>query len=457
MNPSDANSGKLRRELGVLGTGALVTGTMIGTGIFFFVSPVAEQLGSRTAILAAWFVGGLIAATGALCISELASRYPRAGGTYAIFTEVYGPTVAFTYAWAAFAVMRVGNLAIFALAFSSFAAEACGLRASPASQGNVFVAMSAIIGVTAVNAVGVRFGSAVQIALTFLKIAALIAVLMVGATFLAGILPVHDISGFPNLEFERANTSVFLAFVTALIPVLWTLGGWDEPAFVAEEVKRPEHTLPLAIVGGLALVTLLYLLVNAAYLGVLTPDEVAASGNATATLFVRRALGGEATRLLSFVLAISTIGAANGMVMTGARIPFAIARNESALGWFGELHPRAGTPVRALAVQALLVIAAIVLMADPFVLLLYTGLAYWSFSALMAAAVIVARRRDRRRRPMGEPAFRLPFYPWVPLVFIVASLAMCVAIVFEAPWHAATSAAIVGLGYVLFLVQRGLG
>jgi len=241
-----------------------------------------------------------------------------------------------------------------------------------------------------------------------------------------------------------------LLFGAAMIPVMWTFGGWDESPFVAEEVRNPERNLPLSILGGLWIVAVLFILVNAAYLAILSPAELAGSGFATAPLAMRRALGGGAGKLICLALMISTFGAANGFALTGGRIAYATGKDQALFRWFGHANPRTKTPLRALLVQACLVTATILLFDDPFDLLLYTGLAYWAFSALTAAAVIVMRKRD----PQKHRPFRVWAYPVVPILFIAASLGMARSVIVETPLNALITVGILAAGALVYIIQR---
>jgi amino acid transporter len=295
----------------------------------------------------------------------------------------------------------------------------------------------------------VRAGAGVQTVLTAIKVVALLALIGVGAAFAAGLLEPHAVAVTPQ---AAPGGSPLLLFGAALIPIMWTFGGWDESPFVAEEVRHPERNLPLSILGGLWVVVLLYVLVNAAYLAILSPGEMAATAGRTATVAMARALGGGARRGLSAALVISTLGAANGLALTGGRIAYATGRRQALFQWFAHLNARTRTPVRGLLVQAVLTIAAVLLFADPFQLLLYTGLAYWLFAGLTAMAVVVLRHRDA---DVARP-FRVWGYPLPPLLFALAALSMMVAVVEANPDSALITVGILAAGAVVYGVQVAL-
>lgn len=437
---------EFRRALGPWSASSLIAGAMIGTGIFFFVSDVAVRLPSRPWILAAWVAGTLIASCGALSLAELAAAYPQTGGIYVFLERAFGAPVAFLYSWAKFLIMRPGSFAIMALAFATFALELVGVgKGAPPWLGKA-VAAGAILVLTAINIIGVRAGARVQNVLTAAKVFALVAVIGVGAAFAVGLLKAHEVEVTPK---AAQDGPILLLFGAALIPVMWTFGGWDESPFVAEEVRNPERNLPLSILGGLWAVALLFVLVNAAYLAILSPAEMAATAGRTATVAMERALGSGARRVLSAALVISTFGAANGLALTGGRLAYATGRGQALFRWFAHVNPRTRTPVRSLLVQAALTIAALLLFAHPFQLLLYTGLAYWLFAGLTAMAVIVLRHHD----PDVARPFRVWGYPLTPLLSALAALGMVVAVVDANTQNALITVGILTVGAVVYGVQ----
>jgi APA family basic amino acid/polyamine antiporter len=436
-----------RRTLGPWSASALVAGSMIGTGIFYFVSPVAEHVPDRDGILAVWIAGVCIASCGALCLAELAAAYPRTGGIYVYLGRAFGGLVAFLYAWATFLIMRVGNLAIPALAFADFTADFLGLPEATRGTVQTPVALCVVVALTAVNAAGVRAGSWVQNVFTSAKMLSLVAIVGIGAAFGLGALNAHVVEISPA---PPPQGTFWALFAGALLPVMWTLGGWDESPFVAEEVKQPERNLPLSVLGGLWATALLFVLVNAAYLAILSPAEMAASSGSTATLAMERAIGPGAHTGLSVVLMLSVLGSVNGLALTGGRIAYAIGRDHRVFGWLGYLHPRTHAPVRALAVQAALAMGTIISVARPIELVLYTGVAYWLFGALTAAALVVLRHVDP-----GQPRpFHVWGYPLTPVAFLAASLGLAAAAAVENPRHAIATIVILATGSVVYGLER---
>lgn len=441
------SSTEFRRVLGPWSASALVAGSIIGTGIFLFVSDVAACLPSRTAILIAWGVGAVVASWGALCLAELAAAYPETGGIYVFLRRAYGPLVGFLYSWAKFLIMRPGSFGILVLAFAGFFADFLGLGEEASAWVKKPVAIGVVVVLTAINIIGVRAGAWVQNVLTAVKVFCLLAVIAVGAAFAAGLLPSHPVA----IKAAQPQHGWWLwMFGAALIPIMWSFGGWDESPFVAEEVRNPERNLPLSILGGLWTVAILFVAVNAAYLAILTPAEMAGTTGVTATVAMGRALGGWARRALSFALMISAFGAANGLALTGGRIAYAAGRGQALLHWLAHTHPRTKTPVRSLVVQGALAIAAILIFKNLFQLLFYTGLAYWLFAALTAVAVVMLRVREpQRARP-----FRVWGYPVTPILFVLASLGMAVSVIVTNVYNALATVVILAAGLPVYWLTK---
>ena len=452
MEEEQAKNGELRRVLGPWSASALIAGSMIGTGIFIFVSDVAQLLGSPWAILGAWVAGAAVASCGALCMAELAAAYPETGGTYVFLCRAYGSFTGFLFSWAEFLIMRPGCFGLMAVAFADFSGQFLGLEQDTPTWAwlSKAVAVGAVVVLTGINTVGVRTGGTVQNILTAIKVGCVVAVIGVGAAYAMGLLQPHPVSIDPA---EHAEGQFIWLFGAALISIMFTMGGWDESPYVAEEIRDPERNLPLSILGGLWTVALLFILANAAYLAILSPAELAGSRGVTAPLAMERALGGGTGRVMSLGLMICTFGVANGMALTGGRIAFAAGRNQPLFRWFAHAHPKTKTPVRSLAVQGILTIVAILILKDPFDLLLYTGLAYWTFAGLMAAAVIVQRIRDpQRKRP-----FRVWGYPVVPILFVAAAVGMGISVVAKdlekSTYNALATVIILAAGAVVFVIQ----
>ena len=420
----DSNSGERKefiRTLGPFSASALIVGSIIGTGIFFYVSDVGNLLRNTPLILSAWAIGGIIALVGSFCLSELAATYPETGGTYIYFRKAFGPFIAFEYAWAKFFIMRVGSLSIQAMAFAQFAAEFLSVEVHKIEKP---VAIGALAFICGINILGVRWGSLTQNLLTILKILSLILLILIGVAVSIGLLN-NNIPEPLVSPAEPSARSVYVLYGLALIAIMWTFGGWDESPVVAEEIVRPERNIPISLIGGLLICVILYVLTNAAYIAVLGPEQFALSGGRTATLFLEQSVGSWAKRILSIILMISTLGAANGLILTSGRIIYATGRDNKIFHWFAKTHHLTKTPVRGLIVQFVLGSTAIMVMDNPFKLVIFTGFAYWAFSSLVPVALVILRWKDPQRpRP-----FRALLYPFSPVLFFLASFIMMGAVI----------------------------
>jgi APA family basic amino acid/polyamine antiporter len=440
---------QLRRELGLLDATMINAGTMIGSAIFIVPAIVAGYVGRPTAILAVWAVGGVVSLFGALCVAELGAALPEAGGIYAYLREAYGPGWGFLYGWAAFLLINPASIAAIAVAFASYS----GAFAPLGPAGVKAVAIASILVLTALNCLGLRPGATTQDALTLLKIAALAALIGVGllaAGAQSGAAAAAAASG-PGPVGPPAVGPLSPRLGLAMVAVLWAFDGWIEITYVGSEVKHPARVMPRSIILSTALVIALFLLANAAYLRVLSPEGMRAStlvaSDAAGTLF-----GPIGAALVVTAILVSTFGANNGIVLTAARIPYAMASDGRFFSWAGRVHPRFHTPVAALLVQGGV---AITLTATGSYeqLATYVVFASWVFYALSCGAVI----RLRHSAPRLERPYRTWGYPVTPIVFIGFATWLVANTVLEAPRDAAIGAALVLSGvpaYAWFARKR---
>src|SRR5262245_44335989 len=398
-----------RRALGTFDATMLVVGGIIGAGILVNPYLVAQRLPSPGPILWIWIAGGAIALAGALAFAELASLYPKAGGEYAYLREAYHPLVGFLFGWASFLMIQGGGIAAVSIAFSQHTLRFAGHpQADPKP-----LAIAAIAATALVNVVGVKPGSRVLNVLVLIKILSL-AALIVGGLWIAPRLPA--LSPVPNAERPPATP---LAFAAALVPILFSYGGWQNANTVAEEMRSPERSLPRALVAGTILVVVIYVTVNVVYLLTLGRDGLASTVTPAATT-VRRLFGPDADAWITAAIAISTLGFVHMSFLGPTRISYAMARDGVFFRSFGELHPRFATPHRAILTQAAWCIVLVITGT-------YGGLidsvvfAAWIFFGLAVVSVIPLRRRippDSR----GPAAFLTPATPWLPILFAAAAL-----------------------------------
>jgi basic amino acid/polyamine antiporter, APA family len=423
------------RRLGLFSGTMAVIGGIIGGGIFRTPATVAERVGTPALTLTVWILGGVIALIGALCFGELGQRRPKAGGGYVYLRETWGPLPAFLYGWGLLLVIATGAIAAVAVTFADYALALAGLPARRA----VPVAVGAILLLSGVNWVGVKPGAVTQNVLTLLKLGALTGLIVVGlssAVPAAGLLPPSPPPAGP--------LGAVAGLGAALVPVLFTYGGWQQTNFLAEEIVEPERNLPRALVLGVVVVIVVYLLVNVTYLRVLGPAGLGAS-TVPAADAMRSMLGPTGGTLIAAGIAVSTLGFLNLVILVTPRVFQAMAADGVFFPRLARLHPVYRTPTSAIALQA--VWAITLTLTGTFAQLVdYVAFADWIFFGLTAGALFIYRARDADREPSVAGRFRVPGYPWTPALFVASALGVVVSSVLANPRNAAGGMALLALG-----------
>jgi basic amino acid/polyamine antiporter, APA family len=407
---------RLPRRLGVWSAAAVLVGSTIGSGIFRVPSVVAGDVGTVGSIALLWILGGLVALVGALTIAELAVMFPRSGGIYVFLREAYGPLPAFLFGWTELVVIRPSALGAIAMLFAEYVEEFVPMSGTAVR----FVAAAAILALAAANIRSVDWGAFVQNLSTVAKVAALVG--LAALAFLLGD-PSQGAFGQP-IELAPASWG---GFGVALIAVLWAYDGWADLTFMGGEVRDPSRTLPRALLGGTLAIIAIYMVVNAAYLFVLSVEDMSGRPLVAADA-ARRIFGGPGAAVVAAMVMMSAFGALNGATMTGPRIFFAMADDGLFFRPIARVHPTWRTPWAAIGLAAALGIGYVSLrtfeqLADSFIL------GIWPFYALAVGAVFTLRRT----RPDHPRPYRTVGYPWVPLLFLVASVAMLLNAVVEQP------------------------
>ena len=401
----------------------MVVGTIIGASIFVQPSEITRQIPSVTGILGAWIAAGLLTLCGTLVCAELASALPRTGGVYVFLTEAYSPAIGFLWGWAMFWSMHSGIVAAIAVVFARYAAFFVPLS----DEGVRLTAMGVIVLLSAVNYAGVKHGGRVQTVFTAVKVAAIAAMIVAGALW----------SGPAPTSLPITTPLTVRGFILAIAAGLFAYGGWHMVTYTAGETKDARRTLPRALLIGTLIVTACYAGLNAIYLRVLPLDAVRASTRVAADA-ADVLLGGGGGSLMAAVVMISTFGAVNGIILLGPRVYYQMAQDGLLFAWIGVVHPRFGTPHRAIALQAVWA-SALVLTNSYGALFSRVVYTEWIFFAAMAAGLMVLRRR-----PGYVPVYRMPGYPAVPIVFILASTVIAVMQIVAVPRDS-----LVGVGMVL--------
>lgn len=429
---------RLPRRLGVWSAAAVLVGSTIGSGIFRVPSTVAEQVGAVGAIAGVWAVGALVALFGALTIAELAAMYPRSGGIYVFLREAYGPLPAFLFGWTELLVIRPSALGAIAMIFAEYSNRFLGMG----EAGVRVLAASVIAGLALANVRSVRWGAAVQNSSTAAKLLAIVG--LAALVFLFGSGSGGATSG--PVSFSPLSWG---GFGLALVSVMWAYDGWADLTSMAGEVKEPGRTMPRAIIGGVLGVVAVYLAINAAYLYVLSVPAMAAS-ELVASDAAQAVFGAAGASMAAALVVLSTFGALNGAMMTGPRVFYAMAEDGVFFRPVAAVHPRWRTPYAAILLAAGLGIAFVSLrtfeqLANAFVL------GIWPFYALAVGAVFLLRRR----RPDAARPYRTAGYPLVPLVFLLAAVAMLVNAAVQDTVPTLAGFAVILLGIPVFRLWHG--
>ena len=414
---SNSNSPGLLRELGIGQASAIVVGTIIGSGIFLVPREMMQAVGSARLVYLAWIVGGLLSLAGAITYAELGAMKPQAGGEYVYIRDAYGPLPAFLYAWTWFVVAKPGSVATIATGIVrilgtfpslAFLSDAVLHRPITVTYGQL-VAIGAATLITWLNYIGVKKAGEFQLIFTVLKVVMIVGVGLVGFTAASGTW-----KNF-GTHFDGATGGI-AGFMAALVAALWAYDGWNDLNMVSGEVKHPERTIPIALIAGVAIVAVLYMLNNAAVQYVLTADQVAASqrpsSDATAI-----AVGLWGAAIVSLGMALSMLVTLNGTIMSGARIPYAMARDGYFFKAMADVHPRYHTPDIALVVQLVLSIVLLLFAGSFRELFSLTIFAEWLFYMIAASTVFVLRRKE----PNAPRPYKAWGYPVVPAVFVIVA------------------------------------
>jgi APA family basic amino acid/polyamine antiporter len=424
----------LRRSIGLPQATAMVVGTIVGASIFVQPSEVSRAAPTFGGMLVVWIAAGALTWFGASICAELSSAFPQTGGVYVFLRQIFSPAAGFLWGWAMFWSMHSGIIAAIAVVVARYAVGG----AHVGDAGIRGIAVGAIVGLSAINYLGVRPGSAVQTGLTLTKVLAI--VLLLALLFAAGASHLS----FPNAAAGRVDARGFLK---ALVAGLFAFGGWHMVTYAAEETRDPERTIPRALMLGIAVVVATYLALNAAYVLVLPLDQVLASTRIAADAAAAVA-GPTASAAISVLVVVSALGAMSGIILAGPRVYYAMARDGLLFNWMGAIHPRFKSPHAAIVAQATW--SSILVLTGTY-RALFTRVVYteWIFFGALALGVM------RMRRSAGyAPAFRAWGFPIVPLLFA----AICVVIVLSAlatdPVESATGLALVAAGLPVYYIWK---
>lgn len=447
---------------------ALVVGSMIGSGIFIVSADIIRQVEAPGLLLVVWGVSGVITLMGAITYGELAAMFPRAGGQYVYLREGISPLFGYLYGWTLFMVIQTGTIAAVAVAFARFTAVlfpalspdvflggTLTLPSGPIAVGlspQRILAILSVVVLTWINVRGVKTAAFIQTSLTLIKTGALAALVLLGLSIgrNAEAIAANFGTGFwPAGGLTLAAAPVIGA---AMVGSLFAMDAWNNVGFAGSELKDPKRDLPFAMAAGVLIVTVLYVSANVAYLSVLPGPGIAnAPQDRVGTAALQAMFGDAGLYMMAVAIMISTFGCNNGLILSGARVYYAMARDNLFFKSTGELHPTYKTPALALVTQA--VWTSVLCLSGTYSQLLdYVVFAALLFYMLTVAGLFALRAKH----PDAERPVKVPGYPWLPAVYLVSTGALCVILLFEKPQYTWPGLIIVALGVPVYFGWRRL-
>jgi basic amino acid/polyamine antiporter, APA family len=440
---------ELKRDLGIWAALAIVVGTVIGSGIFRVPQAMILNVGTVRMVFLVWIVGGALSLAGALTYAELAAAMPGAGGEYVYLTAAYGPIWGFLYSWTQMWVAKSGSIATLATAFFEYTAhfvpqfEQVWFTAGPfpIKYGQVF-ALLLILALGGINYLGVRVGGDVQVVFTAIKVG------LIGFVILAGLFYAHP-APITALPATPQTPPFFAGFIAALVGALWAYDGWNNVGMVASEIRNPQRNLPLSLIGGTAGVIGIYMLANWAYFRVLSPAEVG-SNKLVAAEMMQRIGGSAGASAVSIAAMISIFAALNGSILTGARVPFAAARDGLFFRSAARVHPAFHTP--GVSILMLSAWSAVLVLSGKYEELFdFVIFGSWILYAMATASVFVLRRT----LPDLPRPYRTLGYPVVPILFLAGATVLEITTLWTKPRESIAGIVLILMGLPFYFYWRG--
>ena len=444
----------LDRRLGLLSATTLVIGSMIGSGIFIVSADISRQVGSPGLLIAAWVFTALLTMMAALSYGELAAMMPQAGGQYVYLREAFGPLAGFLFGWTMFLVIQTGTIAAVAVAFAKFAGV---LFPSIAASNQILffvntqqiVAIGIVLLLTWVNTRGIGIGSLVQNVFTVAKTGALLGLVLLG--LILGRNDAAISANFTNFWGEGVSGWLMVKLVgVALVGSLFSSDAWNNVTFTAGEIRDPQRNVPLSLVLGVGIVSLLYIACNLVYLSVLPLEAIkTAPQDRVATLVVSQFMGTGAAQVMAIAIMVSTFGCVNGLILAGARVFYAMALDGLFFKSVAKLNPVTNAPVMSLVLQCIWT-CLLTLTGKYGDLLDYVIFAVLLFYMLTIAGIFVLRRT----RPNAPRPYKAWGYPFLPATYILLAGLVEVLLLFYKPAYTWPGLIIVLTGIPVFYLWR---
>ncbi len=445
-----------RRTLGLPAAVSMVIGTVIGSGIFLVTSQMMRAVGSPSLVLTVWVFGGVLTLFGALSYAELSAAMPQSGADYVYLKAAYGPLWGFIYGWMITWVAKPGTIAALASAAYRYLAEffpglnsvvfSIALPIGPGG-GPLDIHRGQVLGAgliflfTLVNILGTRLGGGLQVMGSGLKVA------LIAGIVLGGLASSHGrVANFQTSLPAHSGGTV--GFFVALVAALWAYDGWTNASMIGSDIRNPEKNLPRALIWGTAGVIAIYVLTNVAYLYILSAPEVGGSQRVAADM-MRRVAGPAGAAVVSIAAIVSILAGLNGVILSGSRVPFAMARDQYFFAWVGRIS-RFDTPAASLTLQA---VWSVLLLAsgrfeDLISMVIFTE---WILYGMTTAGVLVLRRT----RPEMVRPYRVWGYPMVPVAFVLVAVALLYATLRESPRESGMGLGLIVIGLPFYYYWNG--
>jgi len=429
----------LDRKLNTYGLTMIAVGACIGSGIFAAPGQIVESVPNHLLVILVWMLGGLIALTGALTLSELGGLFPSSGGVYVYLRKAFGEMAGFLYGWVILLVITTGAIAALGTVFASYIANFIPMT----EQQQIMLAIATIIVLTAINVTGVQTSQLFANLFTGIKLVAIAGIIVIGFMF-------YD-SSVVALDYSLASVpdNAIAGIMTALIGVLWSMGGWHHTSYLAGEALDARRTVPRAMVIGVLVVTIMYVLVNIAYMNLLSLQAIASTQTVAADAVQNLIPYG--SKVVALFIAISVFGTIGIYTMSAPRIYYAMAKDGIFFKFLADIHPRFKTPYKAMILQSAWAILLLLIWGTFRDLIKYVVFMDIAFMGLAGIALFVLRYKMRD----AERPVKVPLYPLVPLIFVLISLAFVVSTLIEEPKQSTAGLVILGIGvFAYFLFKR---